>query len=123
MRSHGLSRCAGFILPAIWWCCLSQPVALAGQTAGGPAHFTLYVDNDSWSNTGTDEHYTHGTKLEWGRVGWSAGLGRRVFRDQEPCRSADVFDGCYLERTKVALGQNMYTPRDLTRSDRIIGDR
>ena len=123
MRSRGLSRCAGFIFPAVWWCCLSHPVALAGQTSGGPTHFTIYVDNDSWSNTGTDEHYTHGTKLEWGRVGWSAGLGRRVFRDQEPCRSAEVFDGCYLERTDVALGQNMYTPRDLTRSDRIIGDR
>ncbi|MDP3069675.1 MAG: lipid A deacylase LpxR family protein [Opitutaceae bacterium] len=74
--------------------------------------FTVYFENDTF--TGTDEHYTNGLKfswlsadlVDWGQVGW-----RKTFIDLLP----------FVNRTGgqknlgFALGQNIYTPRDIRR--------
>jgi hypothetical protein len=125
MTGRGPGRRFFVFLVALTACWLAQSSGTLQAQPGvkGPAHLRLYIDNDSWGYDWTDEHYTHGTKVEWGRVGLSAGLGRRVFPHTAPCRHADSMDACYLERATLALGQNIYTPGNLRRSDPIIGDR
>lgn len=71
--------------------------------------FTLYFENDYFG--GEDQHYTNGVKLswmsgdltDWGQAGW-----RQSFIESLPFVNAP-------DRQKnigVALGQNIYTPRD-----------
>jgi lipid A 3-O-deacylase len=89
----------------------------------GPWTAQLYVENDS-RGAGTDEYYTHGTKLEYGRSGKGVGLARKVFPGYDKCEEPDPDIGnCYVETLRFSLGQNIYTPRDITRPDRVIGDR
>lgn len=82
--------------------------------------FTMYFENDTF--TGTDQHYTNGLKfswlsadlVDWGQTGW-----RKTFVDLLP----------YVNRTGgqknigLALGQNIYTPRDITRTNPDLTDR
>ncbi len=71
---------------------------------------TVYVENDSF--TGTDQHYTNGLKFswlspeltQWGQSGW-----RKTCFEMLPFVNR-------LEGQKdlgLALGQNIYTPRDI----------
>lgn len=103
---------------------LSSAGSLWGQTGvAGPWTGQLYFENDS-RGAGTDEYYTHGTRLEFGRVGWGLGLGSLVYPDVDACTSFSTNQSeCYVEALRFTVGQNMYTPRDLTVRDRIIGDR
>jgi lipid A 3-O-deacylase len=74
--------------------------------------FTLYFENDYFG--GQDQHYTNGVKLswlsgdlsDWGQTGW-----RQRFADRLPF--VNRTDG--LKQLGFALGQNIYTPQDISR--------
>ncbi|MBL9186192.1 MAG: lipid A deacylase LpxR family protein [Opitutaceae bacterium] len=93
---------------------LAQTPDAVGSTARARSApvFTAYFENDTF--TGTDEHYTNGLKfswlsadlVDWGQVGW-----RKTLIEFLP----------FVNRTAgqknlgLALGQNIYTPRDIRR--------
>ena len=86
--------------------------------------FSAYFENDLFANT--DGHYTNGVKLSWmspdltryrdsgALPEWSGPLVARLPFIHEPG----------LQRTvAVSVGQNIYTPEDISRSDRVLDDR
>ncbi len=87
---------------------MEEPVA----PASSPPVFAFYFENDAVG--GTDEHYTNGFKLawmtgdlsEWGREGW-----RRSFLNALPF----VNKPGRIKNIGFALGQSIYTPRDIER--------
>jgi lipid A 3-O-deacylase len=90
---------------------LTDADAATARARSAPV-LTLYFENDIV--TGTDEHYTNGLKaswqsadlIEWGQVGW-----RERFVECLPF--VNRRDG--QKNIGFALGQNIYTPRDITR--------
>ena len=82
--------------------------------------FTAYFENDIV--TGTDEHYTNGIKLswqsadlvEWGQTGWRQRL-------IESLPFVNRLGG--QKNIGFAIGQNIYTPRDITLALPDPGDR
>src|SRR4051812_45305863 len=82
--------------------------------------FTMYAENDSF--TGTDQHYTNGTKfswltadvVDWGQTGW-----RKTFVESLPFINRP--DG--QKDIGFALGQSIYTPRDITARNPDLADR
>ena len=101
--------------------CLALSAGLFAQTPDAPMTtararsspvFTAYFENDTFS--GTDQHYTNGVKLSWlsaDLAGWGQTGWRKTFVDLLP----------FVNRAEgqknfgVALGQNIYTPRDISR--------
>jgi hypothetical protein len=79
--------------------------------------WTLLMENDRFADT--DRHYTHGTRLAW--VSDKAGTGPGWVRDLlgRAYPFADVRGG----RIGFALGQNIYTPENISRGDLIADDR
>jgi lipid A 3-O-deacylase len=82
--------------------------------------FTMYFENDTF--TGTDEHYTSGLKfswlsadlVDWGQTGW-----RKNFVELLPFVNRP--DG--QKNIGVALGQNIYTPRNIALANPDPADR
>ena len=72
---------------------------------------TLYIENDSF--TGSDQHYTSGVKVswlsadlvDWGQTGW-----RKHFVEWLPFVNRPGGQ----KNFGLSLGQNIYTPRDIT---------
>jgi lipid A 3-O-deacylase len=95
---------------------------LAQPNKGLPSSLLLYEENDLGR---TDQHYTQGLRVDAGWRGWSLGLGNLVFSpDPGLCHSVEGgLPGCHVESTRISIGQSMYTPRDLTISEPIVGDR
>lgn len=95
-----------------------QAPATADKTTGQPNAATLQVDNDLFGSGGTDRHYTQGMRFSW---------------LPSPDTVPDwVRDGALLvpgidasdHLTFVfAVGQNMYTPEDITVPDPDPADR
>ena len=87
--------------------------SLATERARSAPTLTLYVENDSFD--GTDRHYTSGVKLswlsadlvDWGQTGW-----RKIFIETLPFVNRP--DG--QKDIGISLGQNIYTPQNLTAS-------
>jgi hypothetical protein len=79
--------------------------------------WTLLMENDRFADT--DRHYTHGTRLAWvsDKTGTGPGWVRDLLGRAYPF--ADVRGG----RIGFALGQNIYTPENISRSDLIADDR
>ena len=74
--------------------------------------FTAYFENDIAS--GTDQHYTNGLKLSWlssDLVGWGQTGWRQRFVDLLPFINRPGGQ----KNFGAAFGQNIYTPRDITR--------
>lgn len=84
-----------------------------------PGEFRIYLENDSLLNpfpTRTDRYYTHGTRLEW--------LRPEQRSDAHFLPGVTHADWCNLVcgggfregnvNTGYALGQNMYTPEDIS---------
>lgn len=98
---------------------------LASVRVDAQYSLVLYLENDAyWS----DSFYTHGTKLEVSRLGSGVGLAGVVFPSANRCvtnsANAPTLElGCYEETTRFAIGQNLYTPAEITEEDRMIGDR
>jgi hypothetical protein len=86
--------------------------------------FIFYFENDLFS--GTDKHYTNAVKLSWiskdiekisddqGLPGWARWIVERT-----PTVNKDDF----LHNLAFSLGQNIYTPQDITEEDLIKDDR
>ena len=72
--------------------------------------FTLYFENDTFS--GTDEHYTNGVKLSWlssDLVGWGQSGWRKTIVESLPF--VNRVGG--QKNFGFAIGQNIYTPRNI----------
>jgi lipid A 3-O-deacylase len=102
----------------------SPPQAGAPAATRPPWVFSLYVENDVFA--GSDDGYTNGVKLVWvsPEIGdgpgeghpprWLAGAARRW--PLAPPAGARRF-------LSIFVGQSMYTPADITRTDLIPDDR
>jgi len=91
-----------------------------------PEHFntyTIYIENDSFANT--DRDYTNGIKLTWSTPyqfdlkkfhlpEWSYPIINRL---------PFVNDSTKYRAVSFSIGQNIYTPEDITRRDLIENDR
>ncbi|MBN2124629.1 MAG: lipid A deacylase LpxR family protein [Deltaproteobacteria bacterium] len=89
-----------------------------------PWTFSLYFENDIFNDT--DQNYTNGVRLTWispdlsayrdsdKLPGWSLPLIRRLPFINEPGLQRNI---------ALSLGQSMYTPQDLSRTDLIRDDR
>jgi hypothetical protein len=75
--------------------------------AADRASVSLLVENDSFG--GTDGHYTNGLKASWlSRTDQFADFSRRL------AQAIPLFPATGTRRVGFAVGQNMYTPADLT---------
>ena len=85
--------------------------------------FTFYLENDVF--TGTDREYTNGIKLTWisrdlsgyhevSTPTWSRGIIDRLPFVNKPGTVRNV---------SLSIGQNMYAPENLERTDLILDDR
>ncbi len=86
--------------------------------------FSLYFENDFFG--GTDRYYTNGVKLSW----ISPDLSDYAESDKLPAwslpyiRRLPLINEPGFERNiGFSMGQNMYTPRDISREDLIEDDR
>jgi lipid A 3-O-deacylase len=90
------------------------------QRARSAPVFTMYAENDSF--TGTDQHYTNGTKfswlsadlVDWGQVGWRKTLIELLPFINRPEGQKNI---------GFALGQSIYTPRDIEAPNPDLSDR
>jgi len=94
------------------------------ESAENLGTFNLYFENDCFADA--DQGYTNGVKLSWispdltdyaksGRLpGWSLPLIRRLPFINEPGLQRNV---------ALSIGQNIYTPKDLSRASLIEDDR
>ena len=105
---------------------LSLPCTAAAENdiAQDMSTVTLYMENDLFYNT--DRQYTHGTKISW----ISPDLSN--YRDDPfvPAWSYPLIESLpfinepgYQRSISFSLGQNMYTPEEIERSDLIKDDR
>ena len=80
----------------------------------------IQLENDLWGN-GEDRHYTHGTRISY--------LSKEKLTDFEGSVKSKVHDFLpeFLipdaNRLSFVLGQNMFTPEDISTSDLIEDDR
>lgn len=78
---------------------------------------TLSAENDMFTNTG-DQFYTNGARAAWMDAG---------FLPPEPVRTLagwlPFFDPNQPTSTQYSIGQNLYTPRDITQTGPQYGDR
>jgi len=105
---------------------LSCPEGRADESggAGNSSTFSIFFENDLFADT--DRNYTNGVKLSWVSPDlteyaksdklpkWSLPLVARLPFINEPGLKRNI---------AFSLGQNMYTPRDIARSDLITDDR
>jgi len=91
----------------------------AGQDVSRGGIYSINDENDRFGSAGTDRYYTNGIKLSCVPAqtpAWADRLGDRL-RDWE---GRPVND---RRRVVFSLGQNIYTPQDIERSDLIAEDR
>lgn len=90
---------------------------LASPLAASPKHTVGFIEeNDVFAVGGGDSHYTQGLKLFYLRrddAGWVKKIEPSWFKPESP---ADYYWG-------VAVGQNMYTPRDISIPSPVPEDR
>lgn len=96
---------------------LLASLGLVVAEQGGGQVLSLTQENDFW--TGTDRHYTHGVQLAY------AMADDRMPRWARSLSDALVSAGLQTESEAVAftLGQNIYTPANLSVPTSIPGDR
>jgi len=107
--------------------CLTAPTpSTAAAETSLPWTLSAYLENDLF--TGTDRNYTNGVKLslispdlysfvESGKLPeWSLPYIHQLPFINDP-------DPLVTRRVEFSLGQNMYTPADISRSDLIADDR
>jgi len=101
---------------------LFLPGSLEGAEKGGT--FSIYFENDLFAHT--DQYYTNGTKISWVSPdltdyaksrklpAWALPLVYKLPFINDPGLQRNVV---------LSLGQNMYTPKDISRKDLVVGDR
>ena len=105
---------------------LLAALSISDCPADGPEDswtFSLYVENDVFANT--DQNYTNGTKLSW--ISPDLSGYRDVEKPQWLQSIVDklpyIHDQGLQRNVTISLGQNMYTPQEIWRSDFIEDDR
>ncbi len=95
--------------------CLAAPVLAATQPLPEGSELQLFVENDMWAHT--DRYYTNGIKFG---VGLPFEIlqtpAAELLRGLDPDGGEDVHVGLFL-------GQNLYTPRDISVAAAQPGDR
>ena len=96
------------------------------SSSGNPWTHTFYFENDLFS--GTDSNYTNGVKYSL----ISPNLSPKAPQGQLPQKVMEYVHRLpfiqkssenYTHKAEFAIGQNMYTPSDISRSDLITDDR
>ncbi len=117
-----VTRCFAVLLVIAGICC--PGMIWAAEKVEDSSTFSVRFENDLFTNT--DRHYTNGVKLSWTSPDltsyaenkdlpqWSHGLIRRLPYINEPDQIRNV---------TFSLGQNMYTPSDISRTDLMEQDR
>ncbi len=80
---------------------------------------TLYLENDLFGFDNNDRNYTHGTKLSWISQDLSDYLENPLIPEWSyPIieRLPFINEPGYQRSVSISLGQNIYTPDDITRS-------
>ncbi|MGV1098171.1 lipid A deacylase LpxR family protein [Thiovibrio sp. JS02] len=124
LRARALATLSGL---AFSLCCLSPTTpAMAQEETELPWTVNVYFENDLF--TGTDRDYTNGVKIslispdlcsfvESGKLPeWSLAYIHRLPFINDP-------DPALKRKVEFSLGQNIYTPADIARSDLIVDDR
>ncbi len=114
---HTSSRMASATFISLATILAAVTPAAAEEPTGQPDAFTVQVDNDLFGS-GSDRHYTQGMRLSWlpspDKVpGWVRDAALLVPGIDTKDRLTFVF----------AIGQNMYTPEDISRPDPDPADR
>ncbi len=89
--------------------------AISGQ---GGKIFTLLVENDSIGGRGTDENYTSGVRLSYFDA--SAEMPKFASRIANLIPTFDINDSSSVF---YSLGQNLYTPEEVSQSSQDLNDR
>jgi hypothetical protein len=123
------ARCLPEAAMSLFLCflCLVAPaLSLAGEEPQLPWTMHVYFENDLF--TGTDRNYTNGVKIslispdlvsfvESGKLpDWSLEYIYRLPFINDP-------DPAMKRKVEFSLGQNIYTPADISRSDLLVDDR
>jgi lipid A 3-O-deacylase len=100
------------------------PAMAEVENPAGPKTFSFYLENDAFA--GTDRHYTSGLRLTW----LSPYLTDYLEHSRLPEWSHPVIERLpfinkpgYRRATYFSIGQKIYTPEDIHRSDLIEEDR
>ena len=111
-----------FYLPLFFLAISPQAVLAADE--GQPWTFTFYFENDLFSDT--DQNYTNSTKLSW----VSPDLTGYAESEELPdwslkyIRWLPFINEPGLQRNiAISIGQNMYTPEDISEEELIVDDR
>jgi len=106
---------------AILLCAVLALMSFAVKADEGNQVLTLQVENDLFF--GSDKDFTNGIRLSYvarpGNSSFGDGVNKRLRRLSPLARSAKESDLYY----SLSLGQNMYTPADISSFDLITGDR
>ena len=78
---------------------------------------TVNTENDSYTNSG-DDNYTNGLRVAWLDASFKPPAVAEWLADQLP-----VLDATKPMLVQYSLGQNMYTPKDITRATAQPNDR
>lgn len=112
-----VNRRAKIVLLSIFLLLGLVSVAFADSTRSDDAGIlSAQVENDLWGS-GSDQYYTHGTRFSY--------LSSEDAPDwlYQGARYVPVFSRQGRLRTSYAVGQSIFTPADITRSDLIRDDR
>ena len=104
------------ILGLLW---LAGTSALAADDPASPdpsGILSLQLENDLWGN-GSDRNYTHGTRISYLSSEETPAWLERI------ASYVPVFSQRGHLRTSYAIGQSIFTPEDIRRSDLIEDDR
>lgn len=122
----GITRYIVAAFFATTWCLMvwATPAAAEEGETKRPGTFIFYFENDLFADT--DQNYTNGAKLTWISPDltryseseklpeWGLWIVRRLPFINEPGLQRNI---------AFSVGQNMYTPEDISRSDLITDDR
>lgn len=96
----------------------------AGQAAAQCTVVSIQFENDIGLG-GTDRHYTHGSRVSCMSENQTGDAAAREIADaiSFDIGGYELLDSNREVRYSVALGQTMFTPEDLARTDLIVDDR
>jgi len=113
MTKHAKPPCVSLPLPGFVIACLFAAAALAED---GKGTLTVALENDLFG-AGTDKHYTHGTEVTYVsdtyQPAWFLKLASWM----------PFYEPNVESRFAVSVGQQIYTPSDIERTDLIKDDR
>jgi hypothetical protein len=123
--SHRYSFFVGPCRPAVWVPTVFICLFLTGfAPAADPGMiFSLQAENDLFGG-GTDRHFTHGTRLHCltAPIHWISALADKLpWFDVE--KAKDEPDATIQARAGISLGQSIFTPEDISRTDLIARER